>query len=79
MYKIILLIITKGLEYIFFHLVPSEEILTINSVYFAHAEHLFLHNESAHQIHANRINKKSDLEIRLPQSLKVLDFRLELA
>jgi hypothetical protein len=57
--------------------VTLKNFLIINIVYFAHAEHWFLHNESVHQHHANRKDKKTDLGIEPLQSLKVQDFRLE--
>jgi hypothetical protein len=64
--KIISPLIMKGLKYIFYFLTLNYYFRIINIVYFVRAEHLSLHNESAHQNHADRKDKKSELEtIRL--------------
>jgi hypothetical protein len=66
----------KGLKCTFYFLPLLRKI--INIVYLLRVEHLFLHNESVHQPHEDRKDKKSELGIIQLQSLKVQDFRLEL-
>jgi hypothetical protein len=41
--------------------------------------HWFLRNEFVHQLREDKKDKKSELGTKLPQSLKVQDFKSELA